>query len=175
MSLWKSNKREIDQILEESVEIETHIHSYERWFEKASSPNGEIHVADEVGSGAGPFQIDAGNDTWGSWVQILGSNDTPVQTGKVAFDLHRIEVENTERNETYFIQFGIGDSGAAALINDTYSDIVFTPLSNQLDGGPNELQMPKVAAGNKVWARCKCAGQVTATIDFYVGLHEYDE
>ena len=63
-------------------EIERHLHSGARWFETAAVPDGEVHVADSIGSGAGAFQIDAGNDTWGAWVQVLGSEDTPTVAGK---------------------------------------------------------------------------------------------
>ena len=164
----------VDDIKEETIEIDTHIHSYETWFETAASPSGETHIADEIGFGGGSFQLDADNDDWGSWVQLLGSSDTPHVAGKVAFDLHRVEVESTERDETYFIQISVGDSGDAGVSAGNYTDIVFTPLSNQLDGGPNELQMAKVTSGNKVWARCKCPGQNTALFNFYFGIHEYN-
>ena len=66
-------------------EIERHFHSYERWYEAAASPSGETHIADRIGSGSGAFQIDAGNDDWGLWVQVLGSSDTPADTGKVKY------------------------------------------------------------------------------------------
>lgn len=165
----------IVEILSETIEMETHIHSYGRWMEKAAVPNGEIHVADRIGSGGGAFQIDAGNDDWGTWVQILGSNDTPIQTGKVKFDLHRIIIEASERNETYFIQIGFGDSGAAALIADDITETVLEPLSNQVDSAPIIIQDKRSDSGIKVWVRCMCPGQNTATVDFYIGFHEYDE
>jgi hypothetical protein len=36
----------VTEILEEVVEIETHLHSRERWFGLAALPSGETHVAD---------------------------------------------------------------------------------------------------------------------------------
>ena len=155
-------------------EIERHVHSYERWFETADTPSGETHVADSVGSGGGAFQIDAGNDDWGSWVQILGSSDTPAIAGSAYFDLHKIVVEATERNETYFIQIASGTSGATALAAGDYTETVMHPLTNQVDSSPIVVQDRRQAAGTKVWARCICPGQDTATLDFYFGLHEYE-
>ena len=107
-------------------EIERHFHSGARWFEAASVPAGETHVADRIGSGGGAFRIDAGNNTWGTWTQILGSADTPVKAGRVYFDPHLVVVEDTERSATYFVQFGRGESGAAALAADTYTEWIYS-------------------------------------------------
>lgn len=155
-------------------EIERHLHSYERWLETAASASGETHVADRIGDGNGAFVLDAGNDDWGAWVQVLGSSDTPVMAGNVKFDLHRIEVSATERNEIYFVQIALSDSGAAALATDDYTEIVFKPASNQIDSGPVMVQTRRKDVGTKVWARCKCPGQNTATMNLFIGLHEYE-
>lgn len=177
MSLYKSNKTEIDNILEEVIEIETHLHSNERWLEKAATPSGETHVADRIGTvgGNGAFVIDAGNDTWGSWVLILGSEDTPVDTGKTKFDAQRIEVSAAERNAVYYIQMAAGSSGAAALALGNVTEFVVKPLSNQIDSGPIRLQSKRADSGTKIWARCMCPGQDTGTLSFFPGVHEYDE
>ena len=155
-------------------EIERHLHSGGRWFEAAAVPAGETHVADSVGDGAGAFQIDAGNDTWGEWVQILGSSDTPVDSGKVYFDPHVMIVEDTERAATYFLQLARGDSGAAGLAAGTYSDLPPYIATVQKETGAVIVQTGRAPAGSKVWARCKCPGQNTGTLDFYFGLHEYE-
>ena len=155
-------------------EIERHLHSYERWMELAGTPATETHRADAAGTGAGVFQIDAGNVTWGSWLQILGSSDTPVITGSTKFDLHRLVVTATELNEIYVIQIAFGASGAAALSAGAYTESVFNPVSNQVDSGPVDIQSRRIAAGTKAWARCICPGQDTATLDFMIGLHEYE-
>ena len=102
--LWKTLKTTIDEIYEETEVIDTHLHSNERWFEKAAVANGEVHVGDRIGEGSGSYQIDAGNDDWGAWVQVLGTEDTPADSGKVAFDGHRAEFVASERNADYFVQ-----------------------------------------------------------------------
>ena len=96
-------------------EIERHLHSNERWFGAAVVPVGTTHVADRLGVGVVSFQIDAGNNDWGAWIQVLGSNDTPAEAGNVYMDAHRLLVTNTERNATYFVQFSAGVTGAAGL------------------------------------------------------------
>jgi hypothetical protein len=154
-------------------EVEDHVHSYERWMETAATPSGETHVADEIGSGGGAFQADAGNDDWGSWLQILGSSDTPIVAGNTKYDLHELEIEAAERNETYFIQLAYGSSGATALASGDYTETMFHPVSNQADSTPIIVQMERADSGTKAWIRTKCPGQNTATFDFYIGLHEY--
>lgn len=155
-------------------EIERHFHSYESWYGAAVTPSGETHVADRIGQGVTTFQIDAGNNDWGQWVQVLGSNDTPARTGEVKFDFHRLAITATERNEVYFVQIALGDSGAAALAAGDYTEATFKPVSNQIDSGPVAVQSRRKNAGTKVWARCLCPGQNTATMNFYIGLHGYE-
>lgn len=177
MSLQKTQVTIISEILEEVIEIETHLHSNERWFEKAAIPDGEIHVADRIGTvgGNGAFQIDAGNNAWGAWIQVLGSSDTPADLGKVKFDVHRLEISAAERNAIYFIQMAAGETGAAALAAGNVTEFVIKPLSNQIDSGPIMVQSKRTEAGTKIWVRCMCPGQDTGTLDFFPGIHEYDE
>lgn len=154
-------------------EIERHLHSYEHWFETATVPDAELHRADRIGDGAGAFQADAGNDDWGAWVQLLGSEDTPVAVGSAHFDLHVVMVEAAERAETYFIQIAAGASGAAALAAGDYTEFVYRPILLNIQSSPVVIQMRRQDTTTKVWARCMCPGQNTATLDFYFGLHEY--
>jgi hypothetical protein len=154
-------------------EIEHHLHSGARWFETASVPVGETHVADRIGSGGGAFRIDAGNLVWGAWVQILGSSDTPTVAGKVYFDPHQIIVEDTEKASTYFVQIARGASGDAGLAAGTYSEFVYG-ASVQKDTGIIMVQIDRAPVESKLWARCICPGQNTGWFDFYIGLHEYE-
>lgn len=154
-------------------EIERHLHSGGRWFETASVPNGEIHVADSIGSGGGAFQMDAGNNTWGNWVQILGSSDTPTVVGKAYFDPHQFIIEDTERAATYFIRMARGDSGAAGLAAGTYTEFVYS-ATVQKETGIIPVQTGRAPAGSKLWIQCMVPGVDTGTMDFFFGLHEYE-
>ena len=165
-----------DSLAYRTNEIERHFHSYESWFELAGTPDAELHVAVRVGEadGAGPFIIDAGNDDWGSWVQILGSDDTPARAGKVKFDQRRLQIAGAERNNTYFLQVACGTSGDAALAAGMYTEAAVTPLSNQIDSSPVVVTERRVNVGTKCWVRCMCPGFDTATLSFYFGIHEYE-
>ena len=114
--------------------------------DEAAVPAGETHVADAIGDGGGAFQLDAGNDDWGAWVQVLGSSDTAAPN--VKFDPHRVEISGAERNAIYFLQIAFGASGAAALGLGDYTESVFKPASNQVDSGPMTIQVRRQDVGN---------------------------
>ena len=156
-------------------EIERHIHSFERWLGAAASASGETHVADSIGSGVSAFRIDAGNNDWGSWVQIVGSADTPRISGNLKFDGRQIMIESHERNtQTYFIQIAYGASGAAALAAGDYTEIGLISGGGTSEVGPIDLQDRRFDVGIKVWVRAFIPTINTGTIDFYLGLHEYE-
>ena len=151
-----------------------HHHNWERWFGLAAVPNAEIHRADSVLGPTFPavFQIDGGNLTWGAWVQILGSSDTPYQAGMTEFDLRQLVVTATERNTPYFIQLAYGATAAGALAAGDYTEMVYSAAAG-LGESPIDVMCKKIAAGTKVWARCVCPASDTGTFNFYLGLHEY--
>ena len=163
-------------IFKETKEIEIHMHHFERWFEKAAVASGETHVADRIGTASanGAFQLDGGNDTWGSWVQILGSSDTPVAAGMTKFDVNEIDVVSTEKAAIYFIQFGFGATGAAALAAGDVAEEVFVGQVGRIHGSSSRINSKTIDAGTKAWARCLCDGEDTGTIDLYFGIHEYE-
>jgi hypothetical protein len=162
-------------------EIERHLHSYERWFGVSVDPNAEVHIADRIGkaeSGGAEtaFQPDAGNDTWGNWLQILGSSDTPgAGTTNAFYDLHRILVTQVEEaNSLYFVQIAFGASGAAAFGANTYTEFPFRALASDMTEIPLQFQTRRIAAGTKAWVRIMCIGKDTAKLSFMFGLHEYE-
>lgn len=155
-------------------EVERHSHSYERWLQPAAVASGEVHVADRLGVGTGVFTVDAGNDTWGSWVQILGSNDTPADIGKVQYDLHRILVTEVEHaNAIYYVQVGFGES-ADILTAGAYSELAHKPMTTQAEEFPLDIQTRTIVVGTKAWARCMAPTKDTSKFYFLIGLHEYE-
>ena len=156
-------------------EIEKHFHSDEDWFGLAAIPAAETHRADDITIATlAPFQIDAGNDDWGTWLQILGSSDTPNRTSMVKFDLHNIQVVDSETTNVHsFIQIGWGATGAAALTAMDYTTIPYLSPTNQAAETAIPVMMSRITAGTKVWARCLAVGANTMTLDFYFGIHEY--
>lgn len=168
---------DLGQRILDCVEIlEAHHHSYERWFGAAAVANGEIHVADSILTVKVPFVVDAGNDDWGSWLQILGSSDTPAIAGNTKFDLHRFDFTAFETNNSvHGFQVASGASGAAALSAGTYSEFILRTGAGTTFIGPIDLLDKRSDVATKIWVRNWCHGVNTSTLSFFFGIHEYPE
>lgn len=156
------------------AELDRHAHSYERFFELANTPSGELHVADELGSGNGPFQLSCGSNVFGSWVQIFGSNDTPFIAGMALYDFHEVQIEEAQRADTYILQISFGETGDQGITNGTYSTRPYTPQSTLIDSSSLLTQARRQTAGTKVWMRGMVRG-LAGTISIYPGFHEYEK
>jgi len=158
------------------VEIERHLHNREKWFGAIVAPENELLIADRMAGGVPAFTLAAGNDDFGSWVQILGSSDTPVIAGSVKFDAHRFMITATNSTKPYIIQIAAGESaGLAALIaTEMFTEIPYIAASNNNDSGISDIMTRRVPVGTKVWARACCIGGNGTTISFYFGIHEYE-
>lgn len=157
----------------EVEEIDNHIHSVERWFGIHGAP-----TATRWGtvSTLGAFSVVSGNNTWGAFASILGSADTPVLSGKVKFDPHQVMITDVSESTKYRLRLLWGAATTTALTNGDWSEVVvkFDAINPQQSAGiPFNFRAPTMDAGTKVWAQ---AWNVTnnATIDIFVGVHEYD-
>lgn len=150
------------------------LNHYERWFGLATVPSGETHRADRLGVGVNPFVIDAGDNDWGAWVQVIGSADTPFVAGLARYNVNSISVTALERDAVYFIQLAFGATAADALTANTYTETAFKPSSNTTVEFSYQVRARRQAAGTKAWARCLCPGQNTATASFYLSVIEYE-
>jgi hypothetical protein len=89
------------------------------------------------------------------------------------FDPHELVITAAERTAAYYIQIGRGASGAAALSAGTYTELALD-LTDRGGGAIVNVQTGRAPAGSKLWARCMCPGQNTGTLDFLMGIHEYE-
>lgn len=161
-------------ILTEAVDIETHLHSWERWFGLNPNPTG-TSKAIRIGTGNGPFQLDAGNDDWGTWVELFGTDDTPADVGKLFYDVHKMLVIATQHGGPLYLQLACGASGAGALAAGTYTEVAYTSgVSVAVSPTPTRIQTARAPAGDQLWGRTFSPGNASGTIDFYLGMHEYD-
>ena len=159
--------------LTDSQETEQHLHNRERWAGLAAVPSGETHRADF--NVMTPFVMDAGVNAFGTWLQVLGSNDTPVIAGMTEFDFHRIIISDVETNNTVSrIQIAWGVDGATAFAAGDYTEIMLSPAGATSPQDAHNIICNRILDGTKVWVRCWVAGASTSEIDFYLGLHEYD-
>ena len=166
----------VDSTALEMAELVNHHHNFEKWFGLAAVPAGETHRADRMDGAIATFQIVAGNNDFGSWVQLLGSGDTPVASGKTKFDLHRIIVTSTNSTRPFIIQIVRGESAgiAAKLSAEDFNEFPYISATNNNDSGISEIIGDRFDAGEKIWIRCADVGGNGTTIDLYLGIHEYD-
>ena len=154
-----------------SAKIDGHIHAYEHWLGLAAAPSGETHRADHETFTT--FQLDAANDDFGAFVQILGSADTPHVAGNNFFDVHELFIDTVERfNANHMLQVAFGPTTATAVANNTLLEIIFRPTGATSQEVALESIGKRHQAGTKVWARVWADGQNTGTVDLLVGITE---
>lgn len=149
-------------------EIERHLHSYEKWFGVAATPSA-THKADRVGQGIVAFELDGGNLVFGSWVQILGSDDTTEK-----YDLHKLFITDVQETAPYFVQLAFGAVANDAVTAGTFTEFVFRVNATNSDRTEIPINCRRQAAGTLGWARCLALGTNTGTMSFYFGLHTYE-
>lgn len=165
------------RIFKETKEIERHLHNREKWFGDAAVAVGETHVADRMVGGIAAFALLSDNDDFGSWVQLIGSDDTPVSAGMIIFDGHRFMVVDTDSTAAFIIQVAAGESAdlAASIAAEEFTEVPYISQSNQNDSGISDIMSLRIPVGSKIWGRCACIGQDAKTINVYFGIHEYEE
>lgn len=158
------------------AEIEGHSHNRERWFGISGDQSGDDWAADTLNpfqaiSGAGDYGADANDEA-----KVLGADDTPAIVGMVKFDAHRITIVSASSTTQYKLRVVYGTGTMAdAITAGQYSELVvkYDPAIFGGTGHPVNLRMLRLDAGTKVWVQCKNASN-NATIDFFIGLHEYE-
>lgn len=164
------------KLLQEVYEIEHHLHNREKWLGLAGTPAAETHRADRVGGATAPFVLTSGDNTFGAWIQIMGSEDTPVESGKTLFDAHRLLVTGSNSVLPFVVQIVSGESAAIAakITAEEFTELMYIASSNSLDSGIEDILTNRVPIGTKVWARAACIGANGTTISLYYGIHEYE-
>jgi hypothetical protein len=161
------------QRLKRSAIIEAlyHDHNTERWLGKSADQSGDDWA---VEAGLTVFQAASGNGVFGTAIKVIGPDDTPLQSGYDEFDLHSMLVVDSSSQTAYVIRFifGTGNDAEVEEAAGRYSDVMYIKESAAGRGSPIDLKMPPHASGTKHWVKIKNVTN-SATLDFYVGLHEY--
>ncbi len=162
------------QILATVTEARNHHHNHERWFGKTA-----VQTATDWGTEASltPYHAISGNGAFGTdandEAQVIGTADTPTQAGMARYDMHRIMVDAASNANPFVLRF-VGGTGtmADAEAAGQYTDIMVTDARK---GAPIPIIHELVTTGaTKIWCRAKNAAN-DASIDFFVGIHEYEE
>ena len=163
--------------MEQAYRSQQHVHSREYWFGKSADQSGN-DWGDETS--LTPYQARSGTGDFGGdphdEAKLLGPDDTPIQTGGLTEDVHRILVVAVSVNTEYRLRivWGTGTMADAITANQLSTIMVkFDSVNPQLSAGvPVDIRMPGFDAGSKVWMQAMNATD-DATIDFYIGAHEY--
>lgn len=174
------NGRNPFQIRLEAVEvfvdkIDAELHTVERFCGVADTPSFPTTAGTFDTMTA--YQATAGNDTWGDWLHVMGSSDTPTITGKDTFDVHEVAVSNVSTASFVRMQIGWNATTTTAIISDeAYTEVVFRPsgVGANVSAEPIGVRMPDQVVGILVWVRVWIDGQNGATVDFFLGTHEFD-
>ena len=160
------------------MELERHFHGRERWFGKLAVQTATDWADNNI---ATPFRCISGLNAYGTdandEAQVIGTADTPAIAGNVRYDVHRILIVDSNSTTVWKLQviYGTGTM-ADAIAAGQYSTIMVKvdAAAGQTPNVPCEIMMPRGACGaTKVWVRGWNANN-NATLDFYVGWHEYE-
>ena len=171
------NKAEIDEILHEAKEIAGHIHNHERLIAEHQNPTATV-FADTSETAFYTFDFTAAADSsFGTAVQILGSDDTPLKVGMTKYDFNKVMITSVNSNALYKMRFYCGETAEIAEAAGEITEIWFRgDDTNPQQAQPVEIEftMKRHDAGSSMWVAIACAaGAQTASAVF--GLHEYLE
>lgn len=173
VSDFDRTKHSLEKIGDEVYETEHHLHNRERWFGKKGTPTGT-----DWGDQASltPYRVISGNDDFGQdagdEAELLGVDDTPAITGMTLFDAHRVMIEASSNANSWVLRlvYGTGTMADAETAGQ-YTDFMVTEARK---GAPVEVISERGTAGaTKCWLRGKNATN-NATLDFFIGIHEYE-
>jgi hypothetical protein len=167
----------IKRLLEQAYRSQQHVHSREYWFGISGDQSGN-----DWGDGTSltPYRAISGNGDFGGdandEAKVLGTDDTPILAGGLTVDVHRILVVGVSVDTEWRLRivWGTGTMADAITANQVSALMVkFDSVNPQLSAGvPVDVRMPGFDVGYKVWIQAQNATN-NATIDFYVGVHEY--
>ena len=153
--------------------IKSHLHNRERWFGKKA-----VQTATDWGDEASltPYQAISGAGVFGAddndEALVLGTDDTPAISGMLTYDAHRILITAAGNATDWVLRliYGTGTMEAAESAGQ-YTDIM---VQEAKKGSPIRIIMLRsVCSECQTWLRAKNASN-DATVDFFIGIHEYD-
>jgi hypothetical protein len=155
--------------------IEEHSHAYERWF----GATGGVGPGSQSSLTAFRVTSNAVANTFGASIVVLDGTETPVDTGKLSFDPHRIQILGVQNDsKTYRLRLANNSNGAAtyaaAVLAGDYTEVCLI-LTNAVNPPPTNILSKRVPAGTIIWAAIATKDAVAQWFDFIIGIHEYDD
>ncbi len=152
-------------------EHDNHFHGREFWWGSDGSPGEDTAIDANVDV---PFVVISGDDTWGTAISIMGTDDIPANAGDVRYDARRVLVVDTDHATAYRMRFiwGSGTSGEAIGAGQ-WSEFMFITASGPfISGVPVNMMEPRGVVGEKMWCQVWNATN-SSEVDFFYGVHGY--
>ena len=144
--------------------IDDHFHNKERWYGKKNL-NNEINA---IENNLIPFRIISGFGAYGTSLCVIGNADIPID-GKATFEVHRIFCSDCQKSEIGKVRILWGNNTAIEAENaGNYSSYMLKIDKNS--SAINELRMPIVGNGTKVWMSYWSITNLQ-WLDFFIGVH----
>lgn len=158
--------------------IEKHNHGRERWFGKLAVQTATDWADNNIVT---PFRAISGNNNYGSDASdealVIGTGDTPTIPNYVYYDIHRILIVAASVTTVYKLRIIYGTGTMADAIGaGQYSTTMckIDPAIGETPATPTEIMTPRCICGSdQIWIQAWNATN-NATIDFFVGWHEYE-
>ena len=149
-------------------------HTRERWFGISGNQSGNDWALNTLA----PFVATSSTNDYGAEVKVLGTDDTPIFTDSKRFDINEIFILDSTEASVWKLRtvWGTG-TRADAVAAEQFSEevVMIDPTNPQQSAGMAVMVriIPLVVGVDKVWIQGWNATN-NATIDFLVGVHEYD-
>lgn len=166
--------RDPDSMLLEKIDEESH--TSKDTFGLSSSASFPTTAADA--DTMTPYELTSGDNAYGPWLFLIGSDDTPFRVDKETFDINDLLIQTISAAETGRIQIGWDlTTTTAILTNETYTSIMFNPegIGANVAVGHVDVDTIDIDAGTLVWARLWVDGENGATASIFLEIHEFDK
>ncbi len=162
--------------------VARHNHSREWWIGKRAV---QIGVSDwGTPDSMSDFIAISGTDDWGTdaddEAKVIGTGDSPFESGRLSFDLHRVLFTDLSADvlykfRLYWVDWESSDVLANAIANSDFTEFMAqNPVSGtKALGTATDIRIPRLTVGAKIYVRTRCSTN-NATAKFLVGIHEYD-
>ena len=167
----------LEHIDKEVTEVEHHLHNRERWIGEHGARNLEVDCG-ATGTMA-VFQSTAGDDAWSATpLCLIGTGDGPFITGMTKYDAHYIIITDVAvaadvKRHYCRLVYGTGTVGDAITAGQ-FTEFRFTPERGKAHT-PIPIICPRITYGTeKLWITHWVDGVTNPTMDFTIGVHEYE-
>jgi hypothetical protein len=144
----------VDVIEARALAIDNNLHRKQYTIGRKAVPTA-TSFADTSANCFYPFNLTAGADTtFGTAVQILGTDDTPIKAGMSNFIITQTTVISVDDNTIYKMRVLWGASVAEALALNQYTENwVYGDSANPQQASPNPVPINsvRISAGTNVW------------------------